>query len=761
MQMEDYLYQRDLYLPLSGKTKKLTSMIDTEWDILDKKAFGTIRLCLAASVVFKISKETTTKGLMSALAKLYEKPSTSNKVFLMKRLFNMKMLEGGSVVDHLNDFNTITKSWNGLVIAISNSVSESSTLKFDDVVGATLIEEMRRKSSGETSDSGASFHATTNRKHFHDYVQGDFGQVRLGDDKPRKIVGTGIVFIKQHNGNQWLLKEVRHVPDLKKNLISIGQLGGGGCVTTFTDKTWKVTKGSLVIAKGEKVGTLYLCNGISNSMNALTSTGKDTALWHHKLGHMSEKGMQILHSRNLLPDVWGLAQVSSLGGSRYYVTFIDDAIRKTWIYCIQNKSDVFDTFKKWKALVENKAGKRLKCFRSDNGGEYCRKEFDRYCLENGIRREKTVPRTPQENGVSERMNRTIMERARCMRLHAGLPLQFRADAIDTAVYLINRGPSSSLDGGILEDAWTGKKVNYSFLKTFGCEAFVHINKENRTELEAKSKKCTFIGYGVNDFGYRLYDYEFHKIIRSRDVIFNEKVLYKNQSQENKQEKENREYTVLDDITGKVIVPENYHDQHPEQQPQQQQQQALQTPESGVRRSTRISRPPERYSPSLYYVLLTDFDEPKCYEEAVQVETREKWEQAMKKEMDSLAHNQTWDLVRLPAGKITLQNKWVYKLKEKDGGRKRYNARLVVKGFAQKNGIDFDEIFSPIVKMTSIRTILSLVVAEDLHLEQLDVMTTFLHGDLEEEIYMQQPQGYEVKGREKIVCRLKKILHGLK
>ena len=108
MQMEDYLYQRDMYQPLCGKTKKLTSMIDIKWDILDRKALGTIWLCLAASVAFNISKETTTEGLMSTLAKLYEKPSASNKVFLMKCLFNMKMSEGGSIVDHLNKFNTVT-----------------------------------------------------------------------------------------------------------------------------------------------------------------------------------------------------------------------------------------------------------------------------------------------------------------------------------------------------------------------------------------------------------------------------------------------------------------------------------------------------------------------------------------------------------------------------------------------------------------------------------------------------------------------------
>jgi len=126
------------------------------------------------------------------------------------------------------------------------------------------------------------------------------------------------------------------------------------------------------------------------------------------------------------------------------------------------------------------------------------------------------------------MNKTIMERARSMRLHAGLPLQFWVDVVDIVVYLINRVPSSALDGGIPEEAWTGKKVNYSFPKTFGYQFFFHIDKENRTKLEAKSKNSTFIGYKFNDFGYRLWDYENHRIVKSRDVVFNEKVLYKDQ-----------------------------------------------------------------------------------------------------------------------------------------------------------------------------------------------------------------------------------------
>lgn len=183
-------------------------------------------------------------------------------------------------------------------------------------------------------------------------------------------------------------------------------------------------------------------------------------------------------------------------------------------------------------MVENEIGKRLKCLKSDNEGEYCSKEFENYYSYNGIRRWKIVLGTPQENGVSKRMNRTIMEHARSMRLHARLSLHFWVDVVHIYVYLINRGTSNPLGGGIPEEAWMGKRVNYSFMKTFGCEAFVHIDIENITKLEAKSKKCTFIGYGINEFGYWLWDYENQKTIRSRDVIFNEKVMYKDQLQEN-------------------------------------------------------------------------------------------------------------------------------------------------------------------------------------------------------------------------------------
>jgi hypothetical protein len=125
----------------------------------------------------------------------------------------------------------------------------------------------------------------------------------LGDDAPCKIVGMGKVKKKKRDGNQWFLKEVRNFPDLRKNIISTGKLASEGCISIFIDKVWKVTKGSLVIEKGEKVGRLYLCIGNTDSSISLDSTGVDTTLWHHRIGHMSEKGMHILHKRNLLSDL--------------------------------------------------------------------------------------------------------------------------------------------------------------------------------------------------------------------------------------------------------------------------------------------------------------------------------------------------------------------------------------------------------------------------------------------------------------------------
>ena len=164
-----------------------------------------------------------------------------------------------------------------------------------------------------------------------------------------------------------------------------------------------------------------------------------------------------------------------------------------------------------------------------NGGEYEDKGFKQFCAVNGIKMQKTIPGTPQQNGVAERMNKTLNKRARSMRLHAGLPKTFWADAVSTGAYLINRGPSVPLGHRLPEEVWSGKEVNLSHLKVFGCVSYVYIKSDARSKLDAKSKKCYFIGYGDEAFGYRFWDDQNRKIIRSRNVTFNEMAVFKDGS----------------------------------------------------------------------------------------------------------------------------------------------------------------------------------------------------------------------------------------
>ena len=163
-----------------------------------------------------------------------------------------------------------------------------------------------------------------------------------------------------------------------------------------------------------------------------------------------------------------------------------------------------------------------------------------------------------------------------------------------------------------------------------------------------------------------------------------------------------------------------------------------------------------------YLLVIDSGEPTCYQEALQLEDSEKWELAMQSEYDSILANKTWDLVELPEGRKALPCKWVYKKKfTSDDLTPKYKARLVAKGFKQQQGIDFEEVFSPVVKMTTLRTVLGLVPIEDMELVQMDVKTTFLHVDLDKDVYLKQPEGFAVEEQSHLVCKLKKALYGLK
>ena len=270
--------------------------------------------------------------------------------------------------------------------------------------------------------------------------------------------------------------------------------------------------------------------------------------------------------------------------------------------------------------------------------------------------------------------------------------------MNTAAYLINRGSSVPLKFKLLEEVWTRKEFKYSHLRTFGCTTYVHVDLEKRDKLDAKAVKCYFIGYDSDMFGYRFWDDKNRKIIRHCDVTFDVHVLYKNKEKINfKTMKQVRVELEQENSPSDVIVEAQETPNPVAEEPDVEQV----TPEQVLRRSSRTIRAPDRYSPSLHYLMLTDEGELESFGEALEVEDSTKWEQAMDDEMSSLQKNNTWVLTELPTRKRALLNKWVFRIKAEPDGRRRFKARLVVKEYSQRKGIDYAEIFSPVVKLTTI------------------------------------------------------------
>uniref|UniRef100_A0A5S6QGT0 Integrase catalytic domain-containing protein n=1 Tax=Trichuris muris TaxID=70415 RepID=A0A5S6QGT0_TRIMR len=212
-------------------------------------------------------------------------------------------------------------------------------------------------------------------------------------------------------------------------------------------------------------------------------------------------------------------QVRSVGRARYFITFIDDFSRKSFVYFLKSKDEALKKFKEFVAFVERKTSTKVKCLRTDNGKEYLNDSFAEFLKDNGIRHERSVPDTPQQNGIAERLNRTLVEKARTMLIDAGLSLDLWAEAVGTANYLRNRCPTKALRDMTPQEAWSGRKPNLAHLKIFGCLAMVHIPDRRRRKWDAKSEERIFVGYSETSKGYRTINRITKKLTVAKDVVF--------------------------------------------------------------------------------------------------------------------------------------------------------------------------------------------------------------------------------------------------
>lgn len=223
------------------------------------------------------------------------------------------------------------------------------------------------------------------------------------------------------------------------------------------------------------------------------------------------KGKQARLPFTKFTDLCGPMETRSIGGAKYFLLFIDDCTRKFFVYSLQAKTEVMTKFIEFKQLVENQLERKIKVIRSDNCLEYCNKEFQQFCRKHGIQHQTSNVYTPQQNGVAERMNRTLVERAKCLLFDAELDKQYWAEAINMAAYLINRSASSVLVERTPKKSWTGVKVDLSNLQIFGSPVMVHIPKQLRVKWHPKSTKMMFVGYDANTKGYRCINRDTKKI----------------------------------------------------------------------------------------------------------------------------------------------------------------------------------------------------------------------------------------------------------
>lgn len=702
-------------------------------------------------------------------------------------------------------------------------------------------------------DSGASAHMSNRIDIMRNYSKVE-QKVEISCANGGKVFGEGFGMIESDSPH-FTASNVMYVPDLSANLLSISCIVNKGKVVIFSKKGCEIFEekeckySGTPCMKGDLIKGVYKlksCFQASALASTVTNTN-DMELWHRRLAHLGVRNLLLLRDKMATgvsfpnfssskldcvacilgkqtrqpfdknkasranrilglvhTDICGPIKDESMAGFKYFITFIDDYSRKTFVYFLKHKSEAFEKIKEFKSLAETQTGQKLKVLRSDNGGEYVNKKVDAYLREHGIQHQLTIPYTPQQNGVAERANRTIAEKARSMLQEAGLPARYWAEAVNTAVYLKNRSPTLAVKNQTPEERWTGRKTDLSHLKVFGCRAFKHIPDEKRTKLDPKSCELVFVGYCEESKGYRLIDFKDGTLHRARDVVFLENQMYNKVTEVDKkpepvdislvplnvpthvqQETVPRVVIQLEEVEQEAEPTERWFDadqtdseetqldvpEMAEVHQDQQQNDGDHTNENPIgttsieqptveRRYPLRDRKPKFFPDFTTYKTTTDGD-PLTVEEALSRPDSQQWRAAIKEELDALHKNETWTLVKPEHTDNIVDSKWLFRIKKEAGNKIRYKARLVARGFSQRRGIDYDETFSPVVRHSSLRLLFALAANLNLKVDHMDVKTAFLNGTLDKVVYMKQPRVFQEKGKEDHVCLLHKSLYGLK
>lgn len=655
-------------------------------------------------------------------------------------------------------------------------------------------------------DSGATSHMTSNFDFFTELDETIQDKVYLADGQVIVTSGKGEGWIfsedDQNQVSKIKVQDVLYVPQLHGSLLSVKKLVDKDFKVDFSNEQCTIKLKGNTIAVANIKNSLY----VLNTQKALSVTDCNSFCiheWHKRLGHRDIKAIKKLENKHLAAglklksckhtdvceicikgkmtktpfpkksstqtteifqlvhsDVCGPIHVATPSGNKYILTLIDDFSRYTQICLLKNKSEVSRNIIQYVKQVQTMFGKTPKFIRSDRGGEYMNAEVDNFFSEEGIQRQTSAPYTPQQNGTAERKNRYLIEMTRCLLLESGLDNKYWGEAIQTANFLQNRLPTKHHEVTPYE-LWHGEKPNLERIKTFGIKAYTLIPEGQRLKLDDKAQLMTFVGYQEGSKAYRLLDRKTNKITISKHVKFIEDF-----------DSESRRETVPDNLIEEETSQfefEGEKDSSTHFDFGEEAEERIEETDSlkeVLRRSNRATKgqAPERLIETIQIAKESESQEaePRTYEAAIKSKDAEFWINAMKEEITSLKDSKTWELTNLPPNKEAIGSKWVFKRKVNENGQvDRFKARLVAQGFSQKYGEEYDEVFAPVVRQTTFRTLLAIAGKRKMEVNHYDIQTAYLNGDLHHDIYMKQPKGHEEPGKQHLVCKLQKNLYGLK
>ncbi|KAK1670210.1 hypothetical protein QYE76_058369 [Lolium multiflorum] len=416
-------------------------------------------------------------------------------------------------------------------------------------------------------DSGASNHMTGRLEMLTDVDSSVHGVVKFGDGSLVEIHGRGAVLFVDGNGEHRALSSVYYIPKLRTNIVSLGQLDEVGCQSIIGRGELRLfDQQNKLLARVQRASNrLYPVEfKLAAPVCLLTAAGEDLAWrWHARFGHLHFRALHELGAKGMargMPvvdhldhfcngcalgkmhrtpfpratayraervldlvhgDLCGPITPTSPGGSKYFLLIVDDFSRYMWLEVLHSKDEAFRFFKKIKALAETDRGVKLRAFRTDRGGEFNSLEFTTFCEEAGIRRNTTAPYSPQQNGVVERRNQTVVEMARSLMKSMSVPATFWAEAVKTAVHILNRSPTRSLKGMTPYEAWRGKKPRVEYFRTFGCTTHFKLVGPGITKLSDRARAGVFVGYEEGSKAYRVFDPVGNRVHITRDVVFEE------------------------------------------------------------------------------------------------------------------------------------------------------------------------------------------------------------------------------------------------